>query len=38
MKLVCGVVDCVYNDCGACTSKRTIVLSDTGLCLIKKYD
>lgn len=37
MKLVCAVGDCVYNDGGECTSKRTIVLSDTGLCLIKKY-
>jgi len=35
-KLVCCVNDCIYNDESECKAKRTVVLSDTGCCSIKK--
>lgn len=38
MKFVCCVGDCKYNNDSECKSKRTIVLSDTGYCLIKKVE
>jgi hypothetical protein len=38
MRMVCCADDCKYNDGSECNFKGTIILDDTGYCLMKKVE